>query len=1033
MSTTMTSIVAPDPITIGTGSITNASCFGYNDGSIGISPSGGTGTYTYAWSTSPVQNGATATNLTQGTYTVVVTDVNGCTSIADFTVTEPVQIAMTCPANQIVCIASPAYSLSGGLPNTPGTGVYSGPGVSGNVDPTVAGIGVHTITYTYTNLTPCSNYCTFTIEVIAQPVNPTLNTQSPALPSVCEGTTVSATFNAGSGGNGCSDDYIVIIDGGAPVAYTPGTPVGGLATSTIVIQGRRDNCAVNSGCTANYVTLAWNVVPQPTAPTTAVMSPSLSTVCAGTIVTLGGAATGGNTGLSCSIEYRFSDDGGATWSTASGTIPTFTAADGVGQNIIEARRVSCQSGCNSTAWNAVAIWDGIPQPGAPTTSTKNPAFASVCVGTTLTITGLPSGGNQGAGCGFQYRFSTNGGSTWSSPSATIPSFNAVNGTGMNLIQARRNNCQAGCSTSPWGTIASWDGVPQPSAPTTTTASPATASVCEGTTITLAGPATGGNAGIGCSIEYQYSTDGGTTWSTASTSIPSFAAVTGSGMNIIQARRSSCQAGCNETSWNTLATWNGTALTSNTTTLTSCGPYTWNVNSTTYTASGTYSSVSGCHTEILDLTVTPIPSMPTLACYETATFNTTTCSWDVTGTQPAMPTLACYETASFNTTTCVWDVTGTQPAMPTLACYETASFNTTTCVWDVTGTQPAAPTRLACYETATFNTTTCVWDVTGSQPAMPTLACYETATFNTTTCVWDVTGTQPAMPTLACYETATFNTTTCVWDVTGSQPAMPTLACYETASFNTTTCVWDVTGTQPAMPTLACYQTASFNTTTCAWDVTGSQPVMPTLACYQTASFNTTTCVWDVTGSQPAMPTLACYETATFNTTTCVWDVTGSQPAIPTLACYQTASFNTTTCVWDVTGSQPAMPTLACYETATFNTTTCVWDVTGSQPAMPTLACYETASFNTTTCVWDVTGTQPAMPTLACYETATFNTTTCVWDVTGTQPAMPTLACYQTASFNTTTCAWDVTGSQPAMPTLACYQTAPSIQQHVYGM
>ena len=78
-------------------------------------------------------------------------------------------------------------------------------------------------------------------------------------------------------------------------------------------------------------------------------------------------------------------------------------------------------------------------------------------------------------------------------------------------------------------------------------------------------------------------------------------------------------------------------------------------------------------------------MPTLACYETATFNTTTCVWDVIGTQDTMPTLACYEIATFNTTTCVWDITGTQDTMPTLACYETATFNTTTCVWDVTGT------------------------------------------------------------------------------------------------------------------------------------------------------------------------------------------------------------------------------------------------------------------------------------------------------------------------------------------------------------
>ncbi|MBK0370247.1 T9SS type B sorting domain-containing protein, partial [Flavobacterium agrisoli] len=189
-----------------------------------------------------------------------------------------------------------------------------------------------------------------------------------------------------------------------------------------------------------------------------------------------------------------------------------------------------------------------------------------------------------------------------------------------------------------------------------------------------------------------------------------------------------------------------------------------------------------------------------ACYETATFNTTSCEWDVTGTQPVQPVIACYETATFNTTSCEWDVTGTQPVQPVIACYETATFNTTTCEWDVTGTQPVQPV-MACYETATFNTTSCEWDVTGTQPVQPVIACYETATFNTTSCEWDVTGTQPVQPVIACYETATFNTTTCDWDVTGTQPIQPVMACYETATFNTTSCEWDVTGTQPVQPVL----------------------------------------------------------------------------------------------------------------------------------------------------------------------------------------------------------------------------------------
>ncbi len=297
------------------------------------------------------------------------------------------------------------------------------------------------------------------------------------------------------------------------------------------------------------------------------------------------------------------------------------------------------------------------------------------------------------------------------------------------------------------------------------------------------------------------------------------------------------------------------------------------------AGGTFTSASGL---TIDATTGEIdPSASTAGTYTitytpNASFPTcTTTSTFIINAAPAQPTIACYETATLNAATCSWDVTGTQPTQPTVACYETATFNTTTCEWDVTGTQPTQPT-LACYESATFNTTTCEWDVTGTQPTQPTVACYETATFNTTTCEWDVTGTQPAQPTVACYETATFNTTTCEWDVTGTQPAQPTVACYETATFNTTTCEWDVTGTQPAQPTVACYQTATFNTTTCSWDVTGTQPAQPTVACYETATFNTTTCEWDVTGTQPAQPTLACYESATFNSTTCEWDVTGTE-------------------------------------------------------------------------------------------------------------------------------------------------------------
>ena len=98
---------------------------------------------------------------------------------------------------------------------------------------------------------------------------------------------------------------------------------------------------------------------------------------------------------------------------------------------------------------------------------------------------------------------------------------------------------------------------------------------------------------------------------------------------------------------------------NTTSASACNSYTW--NGTTYTTSGTYTgTTTNCVTQALNLTITPTPAQPTgLACYQTAAFNTATCSWDVSGEQAVQPTLACYETATFNTTTCSWVISGPQ--------------------------------------------------------------------------------------------------------------------------------------------------------------------------------------------------------------------------------------------------------------------------------------------------------------------------------------------------------------------------------------
>jgi hypothetical protein len=67
--------------------VTPVSCFGSNDGSIDISVSGGSASYSYLWS-----NGDTiqdVTGLASGTYTIEITDNNGCSIIDSIFIMQP--------------------------------------------------------------------------------------------------------------------------------------------------------------------------------------------------------------------------------------------------------------------------------------------------------------------------------------------------------------------------------------------------------------------------------------------------------------------------------------------------------------------------------------------------------------------------------------------------------------------------------------------------------------------------------------------------------------------------------------------------------------------------------------------------------------------------------------------------------------------------------------------------------------------------------------------------------------------------------
>ncbi len=100
---------------------TDITCNGLTNGNLTVNSSGGTGVHTYNWNTNPTQTDSSISNLTQGVYTVVVSDVNNCTISVSETINEPAAINHTVSVEDVDCFGnatgSIAISASGGTGN----------------------------------------------------------------------------------------------------------------------------------------------------------------------------------------------------------------------------------------------------------------------------------------------------------------------------------------------------------------------------------------------------------------------------------------------------------------------------------------------------------------------------------------------------------------------------------------------------------------------------------------------------------------------------------------------------------------------------------------------------------------------------------------------------------------------------------------------------------------------------------------------------------------------------------------------------
>ncbi|MDQ3051846.1 MAG: gliding motility-associated C-terminal domain-containing protein [Bacteroidota bacterium] len=179
----------------------NISCYGGNNGSIANTVTGGTAAYSYSWS-----NGETSQNLsglTAGTYTVTVTDINGCSVTRNTTISQPsAGISGTLEMSQAVS----CYSGSNGALNftvTGGTLPFTYAWSNGATSEDISGVTAGTYTVTVTDANNCTLSFTGTV------------TQ----PAAALATTITSSQNVNCFGGNTGAINLTVTNGTAPYTY----------------------------------------------------------------------------------------------------------------------------------------------------------------------------------------------------------------------------------------------------------------------------------------------------------------------------------------------------------------------------------------------------------------------------------------------------------------------------------------------------------------------------------------------------------------------------------------------------------------------------------------------------------------------------------------------------------------------------------------------------------------------------------------------------------------------------------------------
>src|SRR5690554_2888266 len=229
--TTTIEVVEPGPINLSIASATNVSCFGFSNGAITTSLTGGFPNYTYTINGSTPQASPTFSNLIAGQYQIIVNDMNGCSDTVVRVITQP-----AAPITEITTTITEYCTVGSTQIQT--SGVSSG---TFNATPSGLTLSANTGTINLANSTPGNYSVVYSFTENGCPYTDTINIEILASPVIILADSINLCLG---------DSWTPNASGADSYSWTGGltngeSVLGELGTETFVVTGTSAN-----GCSA---------------------------------------------------------------------------------------------------------------------------------------------------------------------------------------------------------------------------------------------------------------------------------------------------------------------------------------------------------------------------------------------------------------------------------------------------------------------------------------------------------------------------------------------------------------------------------------------------------------------------------------------------------------------------------------------------------------------------------------------------------------------------------------------------------------